>query len=315
MSQPESFSSTVDYEKLVNDLVKPFGSEYDETLKKCLVMAYQAGEMANNFCIDRMNSPSLEIEIKQDDSPVTMVDKKVNAFLIGQLEHHFIQSNNNIRIIGEEGVSTKNKDFENRDLSEGLVFYVDPIDGTRDFISNNGEWAVMIGLCKDGRPVMGCIYCAAQDEMFYAIKSHGTFVIRNKQNLSKVQCNQFNPDDLSTTKCLISRNNYDQMTENILDELGVQNRVPCGSFGRKVCHLVAGNGDLYFNTSCKSSYWDSAAPSIILEEAGGCLLRKNGESVFFNGHRTANDYILFCCPISVSKKVLQVLVKHAGDRE
>jgi len=244
---------------------------------------------------------------------VTMVDKKVNDFLIGKLEKYFGDVEG-IRIIGEEGCSTKNKEDSNKDLSEGLVFYVDPIDGTRDFITNNGEWAVMIGLCNNGRPVLGVIYCAAQDELFYAVKGHGAYIIRNKKERSPAKCNQFTTETMSNMVCLISRTNYDELTENILNELGVHKRTPCGSFGRKVCSIVAGYADLYFNMSAKSSYWDSAAPSIIMEEAGGCLIRKNGEPVFFDGTKTANNYIMYCCPNSIASIVQQVVAKLSGDK-
>ncbi|EFC44095.1 inositol monophosphatase [Naegleria gruberi] len=309
---PEEIPSRDIYEKIVKELASGLGSEYDETLEKCLIMAYQAGLLANKFCIDRKNSASLDIEIKKDDSPVTIVDKKVNLFLIGELEKHFLTENSSdIRIIGEEGVSSRNTDAT-KDLSEGLVFYVDPIDGTRDFIANTGEWAVMIGLCKDGKPVMGCVYCAPQDEMYFAVKGYGAYVIKDKKEKSTISMNQFTPETVKQAKCLISKSNYDKPTENILNELGVDQRVPCGSFGRKVALLASGVGDLYFNFSCKSSYWDSAAPTALLDESGGCLLRKNGQPVFFDGTRTGNDYIMFCCPSSVASLLQPVVAKHVS---
>ncbi|KAL9651489.1 hypothetical protein ABK040_001435 [Willaertia magna] len=300
-----------------NNITIRLGSkEYDDYLEKAIELAYLAGSMAVRFCDDRINSPSLDIEIKKDESPVTMVDKKINQFIVSELGKAF----ENVRIVGEEDNNNKESSVI-RDYSDGLVFFVDPVDGTKDFILNNGEWAVMIGLSFNGASKMGVIYCAQFDEMFFAIEGYGAYMIKGKKELNKIQCKQFHVEEqddnnneglkegLKECTCLISRSNYDKLTGQILDDLGISKRVPCGSFGRKACLIACGKADLYLNISGKSSYWDTCAPSTILHEANGCLFRKNGQPVVFNGISTKNNYVMFCCPSSIASRVKDTLGK------
>lgn len=137
-------------------------------------LAYEAGKIALFYCNKR---ELLAIETKTDESPVTIADKKVNEYIVDKLQAAFPQA----RVIGEESVKNTTQD-----LAKGAVFFVDPIDGmfyffgkfyfsigTKEFIKNNGEWAVMIGLNIDAIPMVGVVYRAAADQMYYAARGQG----------------------------------------------------------------------------------------------------------------------------------------------
>lgn len=102
-------------------------------------IAREAGKMALSFLRQHKD---LNIEKKQDKSLVTDADKLVNTFILKELQSKY----QDIKVIGEE--SNNESLNELIDFGKGQYFFVDPIDGTNEFIKNNGEWCQMIGLLE-----------------------------------------------------------------------------------------------------------------------------------------------------------------------
>jgi fructose-1,6-bisphosphatase/inositol monophosphatase family enzyme len=99
---------------------------YQDELKLAIELVYQGGEIALPYCINRKDQSSLHIEVKQDQSPLTIADTTLNALITSQLSQQFP----GYRVIGEEsGIKIES------DLGIGYSFYVDPIDGPHATIS------------------------------------------------------------------------------------------------------------------------------------------------------------------------------------
>jgi 3'(2'), 5'-bisphosphate nucleotidase len=290
-------------------------TQYDEQLNFAIDIAYDAGEIAMQFCRNRDNS-KIGIEQKLDDTPVTLVDKQLDEFIKKALETKFPES----LVVGEESSSY----IESvKPIEQGHVFFVDPIDGTKEFINNSGEWCVMIGLNVDGVPTVGVVYIASRDQLFYAVKGHGTYLIENNkehkstnklQVAKSVSANTFT--DPSQIVCLRSRSHDEAEIDDAMKVLGTDKKYHSGSFGIKCALIAQGVADLYINASKKTHFWDSVAPGLIVTEAGGILLDYDGNELQYTGNaqHTVNNVVLFATtkPLvePVKKAVQQVFASR-----
>ena len=96
---------------------------------------------------------------------VTNVDKSIEEFLVGKIHEEFP----NEKIISEEGFGDTASDLD------GIVWFVDPIDGTTNFITEQDHFAIMIAVYEDGVGIMGYVYDVMRDVLYHGIKGHGAF--------------------------------------------------------------------------------------------------------------------------------------------
>ena len=133
------------------------------------------------------NTSNFQVEYKEDDSPLTLADTASNAILNARLA----VLTPHIPIISEENEEIPyavRKDFE-------YCWLLDPLDGTKEFVACNGDFAVNVALIHHGEPILGIIYVPVFDIIYYAIKNEGSFKIeRNFKR--KIMCNTFNINDL-----------------------------------------------------------------------------------------------------------------------
>jgi len=134
-------------------------------------LAYQAGELA------RRHAGALTIEDKADGSLVTNADREVEELIRSQLATRWPDD----AIVGEEMPSSA-------DIGTGDVWYIDPIDGTHNFIGGLPLWAVCIGRCCDGLPTAGVIHAPALDLTWTAFRDQGAYL--NGTALQVTDCQQ-----------------------------------------------------------------------------------------------------------------------------
>ena len=126
-------------------------------ISKYLQLAIKASLKAGEKIMEVYNSV-IEVEYKDDKSPLTEADKQandiINSFLLPT----------QIPIISEENKQT---DYSIRKNWE-TCWVVDPVDGTKEFIKRNGEFTVNIALVTNGKPVLGVIYVPASKVLYFA---------------------------------------------------------------------------------------------------------------------------------------------------
>lgn len=284
------------------------GSPYDRHLCTCINLAYSAGSMAMDFLNKwRLNHESMDIEEKKnDEGPVTRADKMLNDFICTTLTSQFPDA----RVIGEESVISSTSHFD-----VGQVFFVDPIDGTKEFIRDNGEWAVMIGMTVDGVPTVGVVHQPSIDTMRFAVKDFGSYAIyKNSTPPVRLQCHTQSQVDEQTT-IVTSRNTYstDVEWEQLVCEIGIQKRITYGSFGLKTTAIAERKADVYINLAGATSYWDTCAPELILHEAGGTLLRDNGLPLSYHGPDTHHRYSMIATTASLAPVILSVVQRRLSN--
>ncbi|RMF57871.1 MAG: 3'(2'),5'-bisphosphate nucleotidase CysQ [Calditrichaeota bacterium] len=215
-----------------------------------------------------------EVQFKNEKEPVTQADHASNDYITGRLRELFPEDG----ILAEES-----KDDLSR-LEKKRVWLVDPMDGTREFIDKVGQFSVMIGLVKNGRPVLGVVYQPTTDTLFYAAKDRGAFVTRNGASRALKVSDIVDPSEM---RLVVSRSHRSHLVDAMKESLGIEKEVSSGSVGLKVGLMVEQKSDLYLHPNSKTKEWDTCAPEIILREAGGRIsdcwgepLRYNKENVF-----------------------------------
>jgi 3'(2'), 5'-bisphosphate nucleotidase len=200
-----------------------------------------------------------DIEIKNDNSPVTTADTDSNEILCRELKALFPH----IPIISEE-----NKEFDFKDRKDfDSCWIIDPLDGTKEFIKKNGEFTINLAYWEHGKIMAGWVYIPVKATLYWATKNEGAWMQKDTvaQRLSAIEFNS--TDDLIIT---CSRSHVNQKTLDYLTRFSNHTLLPQGS-AIKVLSVADGTAHLYprFGPTME---WDIAPAQLILEEAGGSLV-------------------------------------------
>jgi 3'(2'), 5'-bisphosphate nucleotidase len=209
-----------------------------------------------------------EVSAKSDESPLTQADLASHHILeagLKTLEPRF-------PVLSEE---SSERVFADR-ARWRRFWLIDPLDGTREFVSKNGEFAVNIALIENNEVVLGLIYQPARGVCVTAIRDGQTRRFEGSQASVLRTQKAGNPVRVAT-----SRSHHSAALETALTRLGPYQSTSLGS-SLKFNALAAGELDLYPRLSQTCCEWDIAAGQIILEQAGGALLDLQGQSMRYN---------------------------------
>ncbi len=204
------------------------------------------------------NPENWETLIKNDKSPVTYADCVSNEIICKQLLDFFP----NTLIISEEN---KEIPFEKR-KNEKFIWCIDPIDGTKEFLKKNGDFAVNIALIHEKMVIAGFVGVPARKEIYWAIRGEGAFKRSHNGKVKKIEAKIFTIQDRHL-KIVASRSHIDNQTNNFIDSFWEPEIISVGS-SIKFLAIAEGEAHIYPRLG-PTMEWDTAAPQIILEEAGG----------------------------------------------
>jgi len=214
------------------------------------------------------------VRSKGDLSPVTEADEMGERVILAGLARHFPD----IPVIAEEQMAA-GKTAEAADT----FFLVDPLDGTKEFLSRNGEFTVNIALVKDRACVAGVVYAPATRQLFWgerqqgaACQSIGVEDAISACQWQKIAVRQPPRDGLTV---LASRSHRDAETEAYLAKLKVKSLVSAGS-SLKFCLVAKGEADVYPRFG-RTMEWDTAAGQAVLEAAGGKVVCADGAPLHY----------------------------------
>ncbi len=201
-----------------------------------------------------------QVETKGDESPLTIADKTANDIICKGLESLSVD----YPIVSEE-----NKEIP-YDIRKDFIYswLVDPLDGTKEFIKRNGEFTVNIALIHLGEPVLGVVYTPVTDELFYASKGNGAFLVAKGETHALVAPPFHLLDE--GIGVVASRSHLNEATEAFVNALNGPVIVPKGS-SLKFLILAKGNAHVYPRLA-PTMEWDTGAAHAILVEAGGSVI-------------------------------------------
>ena len=235
-------------------------------IQEIIKITKKAGDIAM-----QLYDKKYSIEQKQNKTPVTEAVIAINDFLMDELAKY------NYPILSEE----VRDDFKKR-KNVDFVWIIDPLDGTTDFIQKTGEFSIMIGLInKKGESILGVVYAPALDELYYAQKNKDAYICHLGQDLRSLQKLQVSKKPIKNGKILVSRSHLKKYEQEITKKYNMR-QISAGSAGLKICWIARGDAELYINSSDKSGLWDICAADIILAEAGGKIIDKNGNEILYN---------------------------------
>src|SRR5690348_3984477 len=227
-------------------------------------IAYDAGEI-----ILRHYAEEIVSHHKEDHSPVTAADVEAEKYILSRL-HHLVPG---VPIIAEEEVAAGRVPKAN-----GRFFLVDPLDGTKEFISRNGEFTVNIAEIENGKPVRGVVYLPAKERLFAGETPGSAFAMETRAgeqpDFSQLTLIHVRPAPEDGLVAVASRSHRDYNTDEYLKNFPIKDFAAAGS-SLKLCLVAAGEADIYPRLG-RTMEWDIAAGHAVLAAAGGTVTTIDG---------------------------------------
>lgn len=222
-------------------------------LEPALQIAIEAGRRILQFY-----GPQMTVTHKADQSPLTEADLAAHEYIADALRTLTPE----LPLLSEEGADVP---YATR-RQWSRYWLVDPLDGTREFIKCNGEFAVNIALIEDGVAVLGVIHAPAQKRSWIAAAGCGAHERTGDQHV---------PLRVRTVPAApvfaVSRSHVDPRLKAFLEAVPGHSVISSGA-SMKFCQVAAGEADVYPRAG-PTSEWDTAAGQCIVEQAGGRVLR------------------------------------------
>ena len=234
-------------------------------MQQLISLAYEAGQ-----AVMAVYQSDFDHRIKKDSTPVTDADLASEAVILAGLE----RIAPGIPVISEEAAEggAESKAGEK-------FFLVDPLDGTKEFLSRNGEFTINIALVEHAQPVAGVVFAPALGRLFWGERGHGAAEGSLAADDEKLAAVGWRPIHVRRRprhglKVVASRSHRDSRTESWLASIDVGELVSAGS-SLKFCLLAAGEADLYPRFG-RTMEWDTAAGHAVLAAAGGKVATEDG---------------------------------------
>lgn len=236
--------------------------------------AIKAGEK-----ILQIYGENFSVSYKEDKSPLTIADQQANDIIESDL------LKTNIPILSEEGKLTEYKERKNWKL----LWIVDPLDGTKEFVKRNGEFTVNIALVKNGKPILGVIFVPVKGWLYYASSNGSYREIDEKKVKLPLENKSIN------FKVVGSRSHQSPETKEYFDDIRKRKKnVEIVSMGSslKICLVAEGSADVYPRFA-PTMEWDTAAGHAIAKHAGKKLIDlKTNQEMVYNRERLTNNWFI-----------------------
>jgi histidinol phosphatase-like enzyme (inositol monophosphatase family) len=235
-----------------------------------LKLACEAAREAGCLTLGYFRRDDLQVDVKQDASPVTIADREAEQLLRKRIAAAFPHDG----ILGEE--------FGEQPGASGYRWIIDPIDGTKSFIHGVPIYSVLVGIEHESESRVGVIYLPAMDEMVYAAKGQGAWHVRGTQSPkpARVSKTKTLAEGLFCTSGLTGFHNRGAWA--VLERLTKTAKV-CRTWGDGFGYLLLATGRAEVMVDPKMFLWDAAALSPILQEAGGTYTDWQGNATIYGG--------------------------------
>jgi 3'(2'), 5'-bisphosphate nucleotidase len=270
-------------------------SSFDTELDTARRIARQAGDI-----LLRIYATDFSVQDKAGGmGPVTAADEQANAFIVAELRKAF----------PGDGVVAEESDNGSEGKRE-RCWYVDPLDGTQEFVNRNGEFAIHIGLAVGGQATVGVVFRPVGNKLFSGVVGQGGFVEdeggRRALRVSDVA-------EPASLRLVVSRSHRSKLTDAVAKQLGITREKESGSVGLKCGLLAEATADIYIHTSGKSYRWDNCAPEAVLRSAGGILTDLGGTPYSYDGSELQNHRGLLACNAAAFPHVQPVVARFARE--
>lgn len=237
-------------------------------------------------------SSSALVHHKADQSPLTAADLAAHQIIAKGLARHTPE----LVLISEESFRPE----QMLDLAQATApfWLVDPLDGTKEFLSGTGEFTVNLALIHQRKPVLGVVYQPTTHELFFGGRGLGAW--RQCGQVGKTECPASDviavaPRNSPPWRVLASRSHLGPQTQSLIQRMGQTELLQAGS-SLKFCRIAMGLADFYPRLGF-TSQWDTAAAQAVLEGAGGHVIDIRGEALRYGQADIINpDFLASALP-------------------
>lgn len=244
---------------------------YDAYLEAMLA----AGKKASQEVL-RIYQSGFHVELKSDSSPVTDADLASDKIIRSQLSRF-----DEIAWLSEEDQDDLSR------LSSSLVFIIDPLDGTADFVRRDDSFGINIALVENGHPIISVVMVPARRSYAYAIRGKGSYYVDENGKETRLHVSD-------RTKDLIILESLAHVMEEEKDVYKrhadlIKEVIPSGA-STKAILLASGKADASVRYTTHTKEWDVCAPELIVTEAGGIFTDSRGIPFHYNRENVYNQY-------------------------
>lgn len=249
-------------------------------LRALASIAYDAGAIVLGHYTDEITATH-----KADNSPVTAADVEAERFILKRLA----QLAPGVPVVAEEEVAAGRIPKVAK-----RFFLVDPLDGTKEFVSKNGEFTVNIAEIVDGKPVRGVVYAPAKERIFFGETLSGAYAMTcapgGAPDFAEAHPIAARAPAQDGVVVAVSRSHADKKCEEYLQAFQVKKYLVAGS-SLKFCLIAAGEADLYPRHG-RTMEWDTAAGHAVLAAAGGTMTTIEGRPFLYGKTGFANPHFV-----------------------
>ena len=247
-----------------------------ELLNTIRELSWDAAKIFKSYNQGIKNSRKLNIK-NFVTGPVTSADIEINELIKNIIKNKFPLQKWEF-LSEEDKKSNKNTIYKSK-----WVWIIDPLDGTKDFIKDTGEYAMHLALTYEKEVILGIVLIPQKNQLWISLKGEGTW-FENEESIKEFPVNKTNKK-LNELKILTSKSHVHQKFNSLLEKMNPKQIQGMGSVGYKISSILRGDGDLYISYSLPDGTspkdWDIAAPSGLIKEAGGYFTDINGVDVKF----------------------------------
>lgn len=218
--------------------------------------------------IMRVYATDFEVERKSDASPVTEADQRAEAIILKAIREEI---GSKFPIVAEEEVAAGRVPV----VGDGPFWLVDPLDGTKQFVSRQGEFTVNIALIGARRPQLGVVHAPAIG-MTYWGSQYGAFLHNKGGEVTPIRCRPFPERGIIA---VASRSHRTPETDTFLNQFDVAESISSGS-SIKFCMVADGRADIYPRMG-RTMEWDTAAGHAVVRFAGGSVSNLDGSEFLY----------------------------------
>ncbi|MEF1254438.1 MULTISPECIES: 3'(2'),5'-bisphosphate nucleotidase CysQ [unclassified Vibrio] len=253
----------------------PITEDYSHHLPAVIEIARSAGQLI----LDIYEKKEYEEYTKSDETPVTSADIAAHKLIVEKLS----DLTPNIPVLSEEAADIS---LEKRS-QWNCYWLVDPLDGTQEFIARSGDFATIIALVENHKPVMGVVYGPVSGVTYYAYQGKGAWKIPDLSESVRIKAHQHDGKASPIAIAISRRQDINRIT-NRMSSSWNYDLIPLGSAALKACLVAEGAVDCYLRLG-PTGEWDTAATQCIVEEAGGRILSTLLEPLSYNERDTLEN--------------------------
>ena len=248
-------------------------------MKQLLDNVIDIAKKAGDAIMAVYNSDDFNVELKNDDSPLTKADIAANDVIVAALT----KLTPEIPILSEESAKAP---YETRQHWKKF-WLVDPLDGTKEFIKRNGEFTVNIALIENGKPILGVVYAPVLKHTYSGAESLGAFKQEDNHPQQAIKVADHRNQKL---KVVASRSHAGPDLQAFLDKLEDYDVISMGS-SLKLCLVAEGKAHLYPRLG-PTMEWDTGAAHAVVNAAGGQVNNLDNEPLQYNKAELLNPFFM-----------------------